>query len=74
MSNSLLLTIGALLLFGLFLVSGNRKIVEGKIASDASEYTITAVSLAQSLIDEAKLKAVTGHKNKPRKHQKQSFA
>jgi hypothetical protein len=55
--NSLFLTIGALLLFGLFLLTGNRRIVEGKISADGSEYTMTAVSLAQSLIDEAKLKA-----------------
>jgi hypothetical protein len=53
----MLYTIGALLLVGIFFISGNRRIVEGKISADGSEYTITAVSLAQSLIDEAKLKA-----------------
>lgn len=45
------------MLVGVFFLSGNRRVVESGTAAADNEYTITAVSLAQSVIDEAKSKA-----------------
>jgi len=53
----MLLTVGAVILFGTFLISSNKLLINSIIVADESEYSMTAVSLAQSIIDEAKTKS-----------------
>jgi hypothetical protein len=57
MGNHMLLTIGALLLFGTFMLTANGLMSDNKISAEQNEYAMTAISLAQSVIDEAKNKA-----------------
>jgi len=56
MSN-VILSIGALVIFGTFLTSSNRLMTANTMLAEQNEYYISAVSLAQSVIDEAKTKA-----------------
>ena len=57
MGNSMLLTIGTLVLFGAFTLGSFALMANNtEIVSD-NEYNLTALSLAQSVIDEAKSKA-----------------
>ncbi len=57
MGSNMMLTIGAILLFGMFLSIANRLIVGNTQIASQNEYYITGLSLAQSIIDEAKTKA-----------------
>ena len=57
MGSNMMLTIGAILLFGLFLSSSNRMMIGNNQIASQNEYYITGMSLAQSIIDEAKTKA-----------------
>lgn len=54
---NLMLTIGALVLMGTLLVSNNTLIRYHSVDSMENEYTVAAYGLAQSVIDEAKVKA-----------------
>ena len=57
MGSNMVLTIGALLLFGTFLTSSNRLMTGNTQIATQNEYNVTALAIAQSVIDEAKLKA-----------------
>ncbi len=57
MGANILYAIGALVLFGIFLSTSNQQLLVNTQVSEKSEYYITAVSLGQSMIDEAKSKA-----------------
>ncbi len=57
MGSNMLLTIGAILLFGLFLSLTNKLMIGNNQVAAQNEYYITALGLAQSVIDEAKTKA-----------------
>jgi len=57
MGSNMILTIGALLLFGTFLSSSNRLMTGNTQIATQNEYNMTALALAQSVIDEAKLKS-----------------
>ncbi|MBI1805903.1 MAG: hypothetical protein HYR76_02480 [Ignavibacteria bacterium] len=56
MSN-IILAIGALFIFGTFLSSSNRLMTGNTQIAEQNEYYISAISLAQSIIDEAKTKS-----------------
>lgn len=56
MSN-IIIAIGALVIFSVFLASSNRLMTGNTRIAEQNEYYICAVSLGQSLIDEAKSKA-----------------
>ncbi|MEW6510984.1 MAG: hypothetical protein AB1428_08515 [Bacteroidota bacterium] len=57
MGSSLLLTIGSLIMLGLFMLTANGLISDNLHTAEENEYYLTALSLAQSVIDEAKSKA-----------------
>lgn len=57
MGDNLLLTLGAFMLFGKFLLSTNAFINNSREFAYQSEFYVTSLSLAQSVIDEAKTKA-----------------
>jgi hypothetical protein len=57
MGANIILAIGALVIFGTFLSSSNRLMTGNTQIADQNEYYISAVSLAQAVIDEAKTKA-----------------
>lgn len=57
MGANMLLTIGALVIFGIFLGAANKLMIGNNQIASQNEYYITAISLAQSVIDEAKTKA-----------------
>jgi hypothetical protein len=57
MSGNMMLTIGVIVLLTLFTLSANKIILQNKISSSESEYIITAIGLAQSVINEAKTKS-----------------
>jgi hypothetical protein len=57
MSNSLLLVLGAMLLLTLFTLSANGIMANSELASSQSEFNLTAVSVGESIIEEAKAKA-----------------
>lgn len=57
MGSNIICAVGAILLFGAFLSSSNREMTLNTRVAEQNEYYITAISLAQSLIDEAKTKA-----------------
>ncbi len=57
MGSNMILTIGALLLFGTFLSSSNRLMTGNTQIATQNEYNMTALALAQSVIDEAKMKS-----------------
>ena len=53
----MMLTIGALVIFGIFLGAANKLMISNNQIASQNEYYLTAISLAQSVIDEAKTKA-----------------
>ncbi len=57
MGSNIIMAVGALLIFGTFLSSSNKLMTNNTQVAEQNEYYITAVSLAQSVIDEAKTKA-----------------
>src|SRR5258706_11807988 len=57
MGANLILAMGALVIFGTFLSSSNRLMMGNTQIAEQNEYYISAVSLAQAVIDEAKTKA-----------------
>ena len=57
MGANLILSMGALVIFGTFLSSSNRLMIGNSQIAEQNEYYITALSIAQSVIDEAKAKA-----------------
>jgi hypothetical protein len=57
MSNNLVFVIFGMILLGTFMLMANGLLLENSIAADMNEYYLTAMSLAQSVIDEAKTKA-----------------
>jgi hypothetical protein len=57
MGNSFLLMIGALLMLGLFTLTANGLIAENERIADENEYYLTSLSIAQSIIEEAKSKS-----------------
>ena len=57
MGSNIIMAIGALLILGLFLNSSDRLMSGNTQVAEQNEYYITALSLAQSIIDEAKTKA-----------------
>ena len=57
MGTSFLMTIGALLLLGIFTLTANGLIAQNERIAEENEYTLTSLSIAQSIIDEAKSKA-----------------
>jgi hypothetical protein len=61
MGNSFLLILGCLLLLTLFSLASNRLIGENERIAEESEFNLTAFSLAQSIIDEAKSKEFDQH-------------
>jgi hypothetical protein len=56
MGSNMMLTIAAVFLFGLFVVAGNNLMSNNSKVAGQSEYSLTALALAQSIIDEAKAK------------------
>lgn len=56
MESNMFLTIGAMTLLSVFLISANRMILDNKMVAAESEYIISAISIGQSLIDEVKTK------------------
>ncbi len=57
MGSNIICAVGALLIFGAFLSTSNREMTLNTRVAEQNEYYITAISLGQSLIDEAKSKA-----------------
>src|SRR5215831_14572787 len=57
MGANMMLTIGALVIFGIFLGAANKLMIGNNQVASQNEFYITAISLAQSVIDEAKTKA-----------------
>jgi hypothetical protein len=57
MGHNLVLTVCALFLFGTFVLAARDIMATNARIADRSEYSLTAISLAQSIIDEAKTKA-----------------
>ena len=57
MGGNMLLTIGSLVLFGMFLSLTNKLMIGNNQIATQNEYYIAGLSLAQSIIDEAKTKA-----------------
>jgi hypothetical protein len=53
----MILTIGAILLFGVFLKTSNQLMIGNNQIAATNEYYISALSVGQSVIDEAKTKA-----------------
>ncbi len=56
MSDEMLLTLGAIVLLSIFVLSSNTVILNNDEIIQNNEFAITAISIGQSLIDEAKLK------------------
>ena len=57
MGSNVILAVGAIIIFGTFLSSSNNLMTGNTQIAEQNEYYITALSLAQSIIDEAKAKA-----------------
>ncbi|HEY6191649.1 MAG TPA: hypothetical protein VI215_04895 [Bacteroidota bacterium] len=57
MGANIILAVGALIIFGTFLSSSNRLMMGNTQIAEQNEYYISAISLAQAVIDEAKTKA-----------------
>jgi hypothetical protein len=51
------MTIGALVLLGVFMLSANGLMVDNTRLAEQNEYCLTSLSIAQSIIDEAKSKS-----------------
>jgi hypothetical protein len=56
MGSNMLLTIGAIILFGLFLSLSDKLMIGNNQIASQNEYYVTGLALAQSVIDEAKAK------------------
>ncbi|OGU57493.1 MAG: hypothetical protein A2V66_12475 [Ignavibacteria bacterium RBG_13_36_8] len=66
MESNLLLTVGAMALLAIFILSTNRLLLNNNEIVSESEYIVSTVSLGQTLIDEVKTKyfdenAITGN-------------
>jgi hypothetical protein len=57
MGANMMLTIGSILIFGLFLSTSNKMMTGNSQIAAQNEYYVAGLSLAQSVIDEAKSKA-----------------
>ena len=57
MGSNMMLTIGAILLFGMFLSLSDKMMIGNTQIAAQNEYFVAGLSLAQSIIDEAKTKA-----------------
>lgn len=57
MGDSLMLVIGGLIILGIFLLGANSLLLDNSTVAQQNEALLTAVSLAQSVIEEAKTKA-----------------
>jgi hypothetical protein len=57
MGNNMLMTMGALAILGCFVLSANRMMLTNTQVPMQTEHYLTALSIAQSIIDEAKTKA-----------------
>lgn len=57
MGANILLALGAIVMFGTFLGSSNRLMIGNSQIASQNEYYIAALSYAQSVIDEAKIKS-----------------
>ena len=57
MGSNIIMAVGALLIFGTFLSSSNRLMTTNTQIAEQNEYYISAISLGQSIIDEARTKA-----------------
>lgn len=57
MGSNTILAIGAIMIFGTFLSSSNKLMIGNTQIAEQNEYYITALSLAQSVVAEAKTKA-----------------
>ncbi len=57
MGANMMLTIGAILIFGMFLSTTNKLMIGNNQIAAQNEYYIAGISLAQSIIDEAKTKS-----------------
>ena len=57
MGSNIILAVGALIIFGVFLNSSDRLMIMNTQLAEQNEYYLTALSLGQSLINEAKTKA-----------------
>ena len=57
MNSNLMLTIGGLVLLSTLIIAANRFILNQKTLALESEYVMTAISLGQSIINEAKEKS-----------------
>lgn len=57
MGNNLLITTGALVILGTFILTANHMMMNNTQVGAENEYYLTALSLGQSVIDEAKTKA-----------------
>ena len=57
MGSNIILSLGALVLFGTFLGSSNRLMIGNNQIAAQNEFYVAALSLAQSVLDEAKTKA-----------------
>ncbi len=56
-SSNMVMIIGAIVLFGIFLTSSNKLMIANTEIASQNEYYIAALAIAQSVIDEAKTKA-----------------
>lgn len=57
MGANMILTIGAILLFGVFLNTSNQLMIGNNQIAATNEYYVSALAIGQSVIDEAKTKA-----------------
>lgn len=57
MGANMILTIGAILLFGVFLNTSNQLMIGNNQIAATNEYYVSALAVGQSIIDEAKTKA-----------------
>lgn len=57
MGANMILTIGAILLFGVFLNTSNQLMIGNNQIASTNEYYISALAIGQSVIDEAKTKS-----------------
>ncbi|MCK6606603.1 MAG: hypothetical protein HUU43_10005 [Ignavibacteriaceae bacterium] len=57
MSGNYILTTGALMLLGFFILTNNTVITRNALLEQETSYSLTAIALAQSLIEEVKMKS-----------------
>jgi hypothetical protein len=56
MGNSVMLVLGGFVLVGIFMLSTNSLLLDNSVQADGGECFLTGLSIAQSVIDEAKMK------------------